>query len=324
MDGSQPYKASMVQPRAAASLMALKSLDFICGKVPREGTILKALLPTPWEILRQSISSATIRSRMDALKCAHNDSIRYDQRRLVLFSDASVNDRAAAIAVSWRSGPGRNDWRSKHYGLPSGLSVEQSEFCGAIQAFSLAAQLCNVREDAPPPYDTVVVYTDATEVIRRFTHHQRYEEVDRFRDTLVSQAKLQAMVETFSRAKVKLELHWCPGHSGIAGNEISDRVSVRARALMSTRPETDLMGLQTYTDAIANRAPHRLHAIANNRRDSASNQAIAQKDKNAQSTQLRRRSRRVTRSEPFVTRITRAWPFGFTVLGIIFSIAWYR
>lgn len=192
-----------------------------------EGSVFRGFRsPAPLETLSNNLSMF-VKDRPDAVKVAHDDSMRYRPGRLVLFSDASWGgDSPPAIAVSWKFGSGRNDWQSKHYSLPNHIDTNVCEFCGIIQALYIAAQICKSTRSARTAYDTVVIYTDSQHSIKYFN---RYAELNTSHSPLFDANKLSIMIATLREAKVDLELHWCPGHSGIVGNEISNDVCIAAR-----------------------------------------------------------------------------------------------
>ncbi|KAK7193552.1 hypothetical protein PSPO01_00225 [Paraphaeosphaeria sporulosa] len=80
------------------------------------------------------------------------------------------------------------------------------------------AKAYDLAREIPGQLKAVAIYTDSTSAIRvaRNPNHPLGLHIIR-----------KACMLT--KLGLKLSLHWCPGHSGVPGNELADKIAVMAR-----------------------------------------------------------------------------------------------
>lgn len=194
--------------------------------------------------LRQLTKNIPKLTRLYALAQANKDCSEHTPRRLIIFSDASAHLGSKAIGIAWKASLTSRAWQCKHQVVPGYLNTDGAEFCGMIQAFAIAAKICAERKGSEAQYDTVAIYTDsrmAITIFERLLLRVARSALD-FERLFVS-TMLDTTIRDLTEAKVAIELHWCPGHSGVIGNELADKVCVAARKGKATKGATQTWAL---------------------------------------------------------------------------------
>ena len=183
---------------------------------------------------QQFAGKVFINEKGPALLHANNACVKYNPRKLVIFTDASTGSSnshsGVGIAILEADKPRR--WQERYYALPEYSRAGDAETIGVCEAVVLANRIvaARVKEDreksALNPAQKVVVYTDSQEALD-FAQKGRPLTYQR----VVELANLRALVAEMVQGGIAVEMRWVPGHSGVEGNVLADALAKRGRLL---------------------------------------------------------------------------------------------
>ena len=128
---------------------------------------------------------------------------------------------AAGIAVTYKSNRRfwASDWETRGYRIRANLCQVEAELLAIWQAHALVQHTLGIpHKETSDRCTLTVVYTDC---IRALWELERSEPILTARMILDRTQQLR-------RHGVDLELHWCPEHRKVPGNELADLVAKRA------------------------------------------------------------------------------------------------
>ncbi|KAF2120468.1 hypothetical protein BDV96DRAFT_641145 [Lophiotrema nucula] len=160
-----------------------------------------------------------------AVKQAYEEhtTAKIDPSRLVLWTDASGARGGHGFAVAYREASSSQSWAawsvdgfSAHGAL---ASVDQLESIAVIKACEIVIRRATA---SPGQYKSVSIYSDSLTFLKQVKHSQDRKNRGDYR--LVDKVIRKATIVK-KEHKIKISLHWVPGHSKVPGNELADRVA---------------------------------------------------------------------------------------------------
>ncbi|KAL5393283.1 hypothetical protein DPSP01_000108 [Paraphaeosphaeria sporulosa] len=146
-----------------------------------------------------------------------------DTSRVVFWTDGSAagsrhSGRPRGFAVTWRRSTATGWGRWEAMGFQVQGELPDSDSMETLAVMKTIAKAYDLAREIPGQLKAVAIYTDSTSAIRvaRNLNHPLGLHIIR-----------KACMLT--KLGLKLSLHWCPGHSGVPGNELADKIAVMAR-----------------------------------------------------------------------------------------------
>jgi len=132
-----------------------------------------------------------------------------DREGLTIFTDGSrLESGATGYAVAWKAG---NRW----VGVKAHMGYNQEAFDAECAALTRALEVAAKRRTGPK---AVTVFTDSQAAMARIASEEPGPAQQYARQARKWIAKLRERDRN-----VRIEIRWCPAHSGVTGNEEADK-----------------------------------------------------------------------------------------------------
>jgi len=137
-----------------------------------------------------------------------------DREGLTIFTDGSrLESGATGYAVAWKAG---NRW----VGVKAHMGYNQEAFDAECAALTRALEVAAKRRTGPK---AVTVFTDSQAAMARIASEEPGPAQQYARQARKWIAKLRERDRN-----VRIEIRWCPAHSGVTGNEEADKWAKQA------------------------------------------------------------------------------------------------
>ncbi|KAF2230411.1 RnaseH-domain-containing protein [Viridothelium virens] len=168
-------------------------------------------------------SEVAIEDRIKATNRAVTEHLLTDGDRHAYYCDGSVRSNsggAAGAAVAWKEDPTavRSRWVARGFSIRPGFtSVQQAEGIAMVQALHIAIE----RTAGLDTVGRTIIYSDSDAILDGLIKFPNVKKKS-------SARMVNMIVELANRLEhnaVRVSFFWIPGHTGIPGNELADRVA---------------------------------------------------------------------------------------------------
>ncbi|WEW58081.1 hypothetical protein PRK78_003548 [Emydomyces testavorans] len=143
--------------------------------------------------------------------------------RKAFWTDASCSKSKSGIAVVWKTNPSClfSAWEIRGYRVLHSLDSTNAELLAILQALEIAAEHIIKSYDTP---FVVAIFSDSARALAEIRGSSRNG--IGISNPLIQQINQQSWI--LSSRGIETHLHCSPGHVGIPGNDLADRVAKRA------------------------------------------------------------------------------------------------
>jgi ribonuclease HI len=123
-------------------------------------------------------------------------------------------------AIICRIGPKNTLLTARYWNLGTAIKVADAELIAITKALELAVEIREKQEKTT----TFYIFVDSQAAIHKL-----------YRSSFLTQ-RAKGLCEKLQKLKCSVNIHWCPSHKGIAGNEIADQL---AKTGLKAKPSSE-------------------------------------------------------------------------------------